>query len=258
MLSINIEQITKRIAQVNHLQFFLDYDGTLADFALSPDLVLPDEEVIQLLRELNANPAYRVAIVSGRMLSQVRRLVPIKGILLAGTYGVELLMPGDEVIHRLNYKGVRPILDTIKPQWQAQIRSKNGFYLEDKGWSLAIHGRFADEDKVEEILKEARKIALEAIDADQFHILGGDKFLEVGPKIANKGETIKYLLKSHAWEGSLPIYIGDDDKDESAFTVVNDHGGVTILVAQEQRPTAATSRLDSPASVRNWLRKIIP
>jgi trehalose 6-phosphate phosphatase len=258
MLSCTSEQTLMRIAQAERLRLFLDYDGTLADFASSPDLVLPDEEVIQILKELNANPALRVAIVSGRMLSQIRKLLPIEGILLAGTYGIELLMPGGELIHRQDYDRVRPLLEALKPQWESQINGREGFYLEDKGWSLAIHARFAEEDEAEAILKGAREAAQRWIDTNQFHILGGNKFLEVGPKIAKKGNTVAYLLERSPWEGALSIYVGDDDKDEDAFTVVNAYGGITILVAQEQRPTAANCRLDSPSSVRSWLRNLAP
>jgi trehalose 6-phosphate phosphatase len=258
MLSCTSEQTLIRIAQAERLRLILDYDGTLADFAPSPDLVLPDEEVIQILKELNANPALKVAIVSGRMLSQIRKLVPIEGIFLAGTYGIELLMPGGELIHRQDYDRVRPLLEELKPRWKLQINGREGFYLEDKGWSLAIHARFAEENEAETILNGARQTAQRWIDTDQFHILEGDKFLEVGPKIARKGNTVAYLLERYPWENALSIYIGDDDKDEDAFTVVNAHGGITILVSQEQRPTAANCRLDSPSSVRSWLRKLIP
>jgi trehalose 6-phosphate phosphatase len=254
MLSCDSEQTITRIAQAERLQLFLDYDGTLADFAPSPDHVLPDKEVIHILSKLKANPALKIAVVSGRRLSHIRKLLPIEGILLAGTYGVELLLPGGEVIYRLDYGGVRPGLEVIKPQWEAHIRGKEGFYLEDKGWSLAIHARFADKDEAETVLKEAWDAAQRWIDADQFHILGGDKFLEVGPEIANKGDTVTYLLERYPWEGALSVYVGDDDKDEEAFTVVNAHGGITILVAHEPRPTAASCRLDSPNSVRSWLR----
>jgi len=258
MLSCNSEQIDQRIDQAECLQLFLDYDGTLADFAPSPDLVLPDKEVIQILREIKANPAVKIAIISGRMLSQIRRLIPIEGILLAGTYGIELLLPDGKLIHRLDYNKVRPLLEILKPQWESQISGKEGFFLEDKGWSLAIHARFAAEDEAKAILKEAREAAQRWIDIDQFHILGGDRFLEVAPKIANKGNTITYLLDHNKRENAPVIYIGDDDKDEDAFMVVNANGGITILVAQVHRPTAANCRLDSPLSVRNWLRKLIP
>ena len=256
MLSCNFKRTITLINQAERLRLFLDYDGTLADFAPSPDHVLPDEEVIGILHGLKANPAIRVAVVSGRRLSHVRKLVPIESILLAGTYGIEQLTPQGKVFNRLDYEHIRPQLEALKPQWMAQIGNESGFYLEDKGWSLAIHARFADQQKAEKVLQRAREVAQRWIDEDQFRILGGDKFLEVAPKIANKGETIAYLLEYYPWEGALPIYIGDDDKDEEAFAEINARGGISILVAREARPTQAGCRLDSPQDVRRWLRSI--
>lgn len=254
MLSCDSETTITRINQAERLQLFLDYDGTLADFAPSPDHVLPDEEVIGILRGLKSNPAIRVAVVSGRRLSHVQKLLPIESILLAGTYGVEQLTPQGEVFNRLDYEQIRPQLETLKPQWEVQIGDEDGFYLEDKGWSLAIHARFADEQKAEKVLQGAHEIAKRWIGADEFRILGGENFLEVAPKIANKGETIAYLLEQYPWEGALPIYIGDDDKDEEAFAAINARGGISIVVAREARPTQAGCRLDSPQEVRRWLR----
>lgn len=256
MLLCKTEQTIKRLSQARRLQLFLDYDGTLAEFAPSPEVVLPDEEVIQILKTLKANPAVKVAIVSGRMLNQVRKLIPIGGIWLAGTYGVELLTPSGEQIHRLDYNRVRPLIDALRPHWETRIKGKTGFYLEDKGWSLAIHARFADKNEANAILQAAREDAQRWMDTDLFQILGGDRFLEVGPQIANKGNTLSYLLDQYPWEGALTIYVGDDDKDEEAFKVVNAHGGITILVAHEQRPSAANCRLDSPSSVKDWLKNI--
>jgi trehalose 6-phosphate phosphatase len=248
------QRTVERIDHAERLQLYLDYDGTLADFANSPDDVLPDDEVIQIMSELNANPALQISVVSGRRLSQIRKLIPVEGILLAGTYGVEMLTPEGNIVHRLEYEQVRPNLEVLKPQWEGCISSRKGFYLEDKGWSLAIHARFAEEIEAEMVLEEARKTAQNWIDAGQFHILGGNKFIEVAPEIANKGDTVAYLMQHYSSEGAISVYVGDDDKDEEAFTVVNAHGGVTILVAHEPRATYASCRLDSPHSVRNWLR----
>jgi trehalose 6-phosphate phosphatase len=250
MLSCDSETTVTRINQAERLQLFLDYDGTLADFAPSPDHVLPDEEVIGILRGLKTNPAIRVAVVSGRRLSHVQKLLPIEGILLAGTYGIEQLTPKGEVFNRLDYEHIRPQLEALKPQWKVHIGDEDGFYLEDKGWSLAIHARFADEHKAEKVLQSAGEIAQRWIGADEFRLLGGDRFLEAAPKIANKGETIAYLLEHYPWEGSLPIYVGDDDKDEEAFAAINSRGGISIVVAREARPTQAGCRLDSPQEVR--------
>ena len=195
---MNIQGSTKALRQVRaaeKLRLFLDYDGTLADFAPTPDEIYPDPELIDLLDRLQKHECCQIAIISGRRLSHISALIPISGIILAGTYGIEFLDPSGTKIDRVDFGVIRPALDRLKPRWQDLVNSHPDLYLEDKGWSLAIHARFADECKAEKVLQRARELAQRWIDADEFRILGGDKFLEAAPKAANKGETVAYLLE---------------------------------------------------------------
>jgi len=246
-----------RLTQAGRIWLFLDYDGTLADFADTPDHVQPDAEIIEILSKLKENPKYRVGIISGRRLSHIQRLVPVEGILLAGTYGIEIWTPDRKLIHRLEFSSIRPTLDAIKPNWERLIADQNIFYLEDKGWTLAIHARFAAESQAKQILTEARLIAEQNLKPESFRILGGHKFLEIGPKIADKGLTIDYLFEHFNWEGALPVFIGDDDKDEAAFRKISEHAGIGIVVSPQNRKSHAVLRLESPEKVRQWLNTII-
>lgn len=250
------QEVITRLTQAERLWLFLDYDGTLADFAPTPDDILPDPEVIDILTRLERRPNIRIAVVSGRRLAHIRALLPVPGILLSGTYGVEYLSPAGERIHRLDYNAIRPFLERVKPEWATLIERRRGYYLEDKGWTLAIHARLADDQEANQILAQARQIATKDMPSDTFRLLGGHKFLEIGPKLANKGSTIDFLLSNYSWRGSLPVYLGDDDKDEEAFAVINQHNGVSILVSAQSRDTSAELRLDSPATVHRWLKTL--
>jgi trehalose-6-phosphatase len=63
-------------------------------------------------------------------------------------------------------------------------------------------------------------------------------------------EDTDLLNKNH---NDLYIYLGDDDKDEEAFEIIHEMGGLAILVSPEPRRSRADFRLDSPADVRLWL-----
>jgi trehalose 6-phosphate phosphatase len=185
--------------------------------------------------------------------------MPVPGILLAGTYGIEWRMPDGERIDRLEFNAIRPTLDALKPQWAELLAGREGFFLEDKGWALAIHARFADEDETERALDRARHLAAEATRGAEpglFRLLGGHKFLEIGPKLAHKGQTVESLLECYPWPGALLLYLGDDDKDEEAFGVVQSKGGIAIVVASEPRQTVADCRLESPQAARQWLKAL--
>jgi trehalose 6-phosphate phosphatase len=251
------EWITGRLKDAARLWLFLDYDGTLAEFAPTPDDVLPDQELIELVVQLVLDSRIRVSVISGRRLAHVKRLVPVAGVDLAGTYGVELLMGDGNQIERVPYESVRPTLEEIKPQWESIIKGLNGFYLEDKGWSLALHARFAESHLAEDVLSAAHSVGSEFLQIADLQMLGGHKFLEVSPAIADKGRAVEHLLDYYPDRDAILLYLGDDDKDERAFKVINEYSGISILVSGAERKTCADMRLDSPASARRWLRALI-
>jgi trehalose 6-phosphate phosphatase len=248
--------VKERLAQAERLWLFLDYDGTLSGFAPTPEHVHPDPALVDLIGRLARHPRFRVAVVSGRRLSHVQELIPVPGVLLAGTYGIELQMPEGERIDRLDHDRLRPTLDALKPHWAALIAGRQGFFLEDKGLALALHARFAAEDETDRVLGDARRMADAALKQTApglFRLLGGHKFLEIGPRLAHKGLTVAHLLDRYPWPRAVPLYLGDDDKDEEAFSVIQARGGIAVVVAPEPRETRADLRLESPHAARRWL-----
>ncbi|MBN1139982.1 MAG: trehalose-phosphatase [Anaerolineae bacterium] len=253
-------RLQERLAQAERLWLFLDYDGTLADFSPTPEHVNPDPDLVDLIERLARRPRLRVAMVSGRRLSHVQKLVPVPGVLLAGTYGIELQTPEGVRIDRIEYDRLRPTLDALKPRWADLVAGRQGFFLEDKGWALALHARFADEGEAERVLTDASHLADAALAQAApglFRLLGGHKFLEIGPRLAHKGLTVAHLLDHYPWPGALPLYLGDDDKDEEAFGVIKARGGIAVVVAAGPRDTEADLRLESPQAARRWLEVLL-
>jgi trehalose 6-phosphate phosphatase len=256
MMDCTPQQLADRLIEARRVWLFLDYDGTLAEFAPTPDHVMPDPEVIELVARLAQLETVRVAVISGRRLSQIQALLPVPHVLLAGTYGVEMQLPDGERLERIALDQVRPTLDQIKPRWAHLIAGQPGYFLEDKGWSLALHARFANEAAVNDVLSLACLQALELLTPDRFRLLSGQRFLEIAPLDIDKGVTVNYVIDRFTWPGALPVYIGDDDKDEAAFAVIKARHGLALVVAAQPRRTLADCRLDSPASVRHWLNEI--
>lgn len=246
-------RVLAELLQAKRLWLFLDYDGTLDEFAPTPAHILPNPEVIDLIARLAQQPRVRVAVISGRRLSQIQALLPVPGILLAGTYGIELQMPDGERVNWVAHDVVRPALEHLKPRWEQLIAGRAGFFLEDKTWALALHARFAEAGEAEEVLAVAGEMASRTAASGLFRVLGGHRFLEIAPAMAHKGQAVNFILGRHPWPDALPVYVGDDDKDEAAFGAVKAHGGVAVLVAPEPRATQADCRLESPRHARQWL-----
>ena len=246
------------IQHAAQLRLFLDYDGTLADFAPTPDEIYPDQELIALLNTLIAHPVIQPVVISGRRLAHIQKLVPLPGILLAGTYGIEIQHPAGNLLNRVNFETIRPPLDELKRYWLDLIHPYPEIFLEDKGWSLALHAKDLEADTAKDVLQRASTFVQEdGFPAGNYRVMSGHRFLEVAPCLANKGSTVRYLLKEQPLAGALPVYIGDDDKDEEAFLVIHEFSGVTVKV--ETRPAVSTAQvyLKSPRAVRQFLAWLI-
>ncbi len=249
-------EIMEELLRRERLGLFLDYDGTLADFAPTPEHAVADPDVISIVTRLAACPRVRAAVISGRPLRQIRQLLPISQIWLAGTYGVEVQTPGGEILQRAEWERVRPALERLKPFWQQLVADRSGFFLEDKGGALALQARFAAEAEAEQVLSAASSSTVMLASSGEFRLLEGQRFLEVCPSIAHKGRTVDYLLERFAWPGALPVYLGDDDNDEDAFETIKTHQGVALLVAAILRTTLADALLGSPQAARDWLTQL--
>jgi trehalose-phosphatase len=242
------------------LWLFLDYDGTLKEFAPTPAHVEPDPEVVGVLDRLARKPGTRLTIISGRRLPDVRRLVPLSGILIAGSYGMEILTPEGHVIQRADFDEIRPTLDALRPQWERLIAGREGFYLEDKAWTLALHGRWASDAEAETVLSRARQFAQSNSRPELFQIVNEYKFVEIAPRLANKKAAVAYLVEKYPLPDARLLYIGDDDKDEQAFAAVHAHGGAGVRVlanAERGRTVTADFLLESPAATLQLLAMLL-
>jgi trehalose 6-phosphate phosphatase len=249
-----METARRRLESAGPVWLMLDYDGTLAEFAPTPDDIAPDPQITALLTELAQKPDLRVAIVSGRRLEDIRRLIPVPGVWLGGTYGVEILAPDGELIRLLDFEAIRPPVEGLRRRWTALLFGLDGFHLEDKGWSVAIHANRADTATAQAVLAEARRMAEGALDSTTFQVLAERRFLEVCPIDADKGRAVETLLSRASWPSALVVYIGDDEKDERAFRKVKACGGVSIRVAASSSQGSADCALATPTAVRRWLR----
>ena len=195
-------------------------------------------------------------MISGRRLSHIQKLLPVKGLLLGGTYGIEVLMPDGRQLTAYPYEKLRPTIERIIPLWNTIIHGINGFYLEDKGWSLALHGLRAEQRDADEAFASALNVITEEIADPRFRVIQGNRFLEYAPVLANKSLAVRKVLNEFTPVDAMAIYIGDDDKDEEAMDVVIEAGGFGIKVSSSGEKTQAQFIIRDPSGVRLWLRSL--
>jgi trehalose 6-phosphate phosphatase len=255
--SLVLAGILRHLGAAGRVVLFLDYDGTLVPIAPTPAEARPDGALLALLADLARAPALDTILISGRPLAWLRAALPVPGLTLAGTYGVEIQRRGNTLVRGADRTQIRPILEQVKAKWERLTNGHRGFLLEDKGLALALHARWAEPAEAGAVLEAARAAAQAMLPAGGFRILGGDRFLEVAPTAAHKGHTVDWLLHQINDPSALPVYFGDDDKDEEAFDVIRRRGGIPIGVGARFPLEQALERLPSPEAVRGWLGRVL-
>lgn len=250
------ESMRRHICRADKVRLFMDYDGTLADFAPAPDIIQPDLALIELLTRLVSREKYLTTVLSGRSLQHLKELLPVKGLFLAGTYGLEIEQPDGSQSAEVEFGQVRPVMANLLPRWQVLMDGQTGFHLEDKGWALALHARFAALEDAKRVLDAAYREIEQLSPGPGYAVERRERFLEIVPAEANKRRSVSMILAKYTPEGALPIYIGDDMNDESAFEAVLAAKGLCVRVSKDETVTRAQYRLSGPAQVRELLAKL--
>ncbi len=246
--------VDSHLAHGGHLTLFLDYDGTLVPIAPTPAEAMPDSGLIALLTRLAETVTLRTVVISGRPLSDLRHMLPVHGLVLAGLYGVEMQIGERTLMRGTADDGAQDRLVRVRDGWRKLSAGLQGFLLEDKGQAVALHARWADAEQAAHVLAAARSMATDLIDDGSFRILDGDRYVEIAPRSADKGQTIDWILTEYPIKNDLPVEFGDDNKDEVGFAIIQRRGGFAIGVGHRYELPSVDARLESPDDVRQWLR----
>jgi trehalose 6-phosphate phosphatase len=193
-----------------------DVDGTLAPIVQrAEDAQVPKETSLRLAR-LSRRYA-RVACISGRSATDVRRLVGVGGIAYAGSHGAELLEPNASAPR------IAPEFQRWEPEVKAFVRERDTRQLralrvriEDKGPIMTFHWRGAPSEDdarahVDELAEQAEAAGL--------WTHWGRKVLEIRPPVpVDKGQAVRELLNAASAHAAL--YAGDDVTDLDGFAAL--------------------------------------
>ena len=232
-----------------HRALLLDYDGTLVPFAEEPEMARPDEELLNLLATLGADPANEVVIVSGRPRRDLEEWFGKLPVALVAEHGVWLRHKNAD------WK----MLKTITTEWKERVRPILQLYvdrlpgalLEEKEFSLAWHYRRADPEQAPLRAKELLDDLAGYTRNIDVQVLEGNKVIEIRNTGVNKGTAAMEWLTGHTPEFILSI--GDDWTDEDLFRALPPTAySVRVGLAN----TAARYYLSSHTVVRRVLREL--
>jgi trehalose 6-phosphate phosphatase len=238
---------------------FLDFDGTLAPIAPTPSgASLPDD-----MRARLASLAERclVAIVTGRSRVDAERRVGLENVIIAGSHGFDIKGPPGSNIRRTDGAAFEETIRTADRALADALAPFDGWVIEEKPTSIAVHYRNVQGAEVEGVLNAVERV-LES--HPRLRATPGKKVIELLPRVDwNKGKAVAWLCDTLGLfdGGTLPIYIGDDVTDEDGFRALHGRGLAIVVGGAEPesltRLTHADYRLDDPAAVSCILDRVI-
>jgi len=229
--------------------YFLDVDGTLIPFADTPQAVVVNQPLLDLIANLHRASGGALALVSGRMISDLQSHIGMMQLPLAGLHGLERRDSSGRLwIHAATPAAKSALKAALTPV----VGCYPGLLLEDKGLTLALHYRQAPTlaTYVHRLMRQ-----LVSLHGPGLELQRGKFVVEIKPTGIDKGTAVTEYLTESPFKGRRAVFIGDDQNDEHGFAAVNAQGGVSIKVGKGA--SCARFRLPDVAAVHRWLSRAL-
>ncbi len=232
----------------------LDFDGTLVPIMNNPADCYLSNEVRYLLSALSKRESLTTCVISGRSLADVRKRVGIRGIYYGGSHGLEVSGPAMKFVHPEAENAART-MRLLKTSVRKEFGSMPGILVESKPFSLTLHYRMLAKKNVRSTLKQFRRLISDLSSKEQISVLTGKKVLEVMPHMNwDKGAAVS-LIRGRVGTQLLPVYVGDDRTDETAFKELM-YQGITVRVGRN-RNTLASYYLRNQKEIVLFLKYVL-
>jgi trehalose-phosphatase len=223
MLSLAaIEQFRALAAARGPLLIATDLDGTLAPIVEhAADARVPPGTLAVLDRLATVA---KVAVITGRDLNTARRMVPVEGVVVVGSHGLEASFD-DPLIPGVDRVALSAALERIEQQVISAVPS-SFLHIERKAISTAFHYRAAPD--LEEPLRKTLAVLPEGL-----RLREGRMVLEVIPDARGGKDLAITALARHVKCKSL-LAMGDDATDVGMFRAALELAkseGIHVLLA---------------------------
>jgi trehalose-phosphatase len=231
---------------------FIDFDGTLAEFAVDTAGVTVSDDLQILLEYLPALYAV-VAIVSSREVMQIAAKVHSRSVRLSGLNGAEERLA--DGVYRTDpelqpwmarAQACARTMRTADPLWRLL-----GMTVEAKLTTVSLHYRAARWERLSHHL--CRLVGWIARQRGFASVLSQME-LEIQPRVSmNKGEWVKRTIRTHGLRAA--VYVGDGDNDLRAYAAIRQ-----LLAAGVLRHAAcfAVDGKETPRAVLDSADDILP
>ena len=232
------------------LVLLFDYDGTLTPIVEHPRLAVLDRKTRRLLANLADRPRVYVGILSGRELDELKSLVRVPGLYLAGMGGMELDLRGLRIVHP-HADQVAETMRRLAEHLEGQVTAHQGAWLEKKRLGLTVHYRQLPGHLLDSLQAAVTDVTQDF--ASEVRITQGPKAWEITPtKGWNKGTAVRLILADYGTNGDALFYAGDGANDAEAIEEVAAMGGITVGVGADA-PSIVACRLPNHAALLSFL-----
>jgi trehalose 6-phosphate phosphatase len=230
------EAVLRALLRRHPLMAF-DFDGTLTPIVAHPDDARISATVATRLAAMAAR--LPVAIVTGRAIADVRARLGFAPRFVIGNHGAEdELDPAGAALHAAALDGLRATL-----QARTADLSAAGVLIEDKGQSIALHYRLAQEGS--RALALIRDVLLPQRECLQ--VFAGKMVVNAMPAGApDKAQAVHALVARCG--AATAFFAGDDVNDEPVFASAPEDW-LTLRVGRDGLASRARFCLEGPEEV---------
>ena len=254
------QRLSRRFARARTRTIVLDYDGTLREFELHPDLAQPTPEIRRLLRALANVPSTDVHIVSGRRRRNLEQWFGRIPVHLCAEHGYLARAPGGEwhTLVDLDLSWLRPI-ERLLRRVAADVP---GAHVERKSCSVAWHYRQAEPEYASWRARELLNDLHQHLQGSPAEILQGNQVVEVRAQGVDKGLYVRSLFPNGRESSHFVLGLGDDRTDHDLLDAlpsgsIAGHVG-SLLPSQKQSGGRRDDiHLVGPGEVRSFLRALV-
>jgi len=255
-LSKELGRIKKEI-KGRQLFLFLDFDGTLTPIRRDPRKVRLGKLMHHTLKKVADKSNISVAIVSGRGLGDIKRMISLKNVIYVGNHGLEATGPNLDFILPSAVK-TKKTIKTVGQKLREKLRKFKGVVIEDKTLTLSVHYRMAEKRDVNSVIQIIENITKPYRKKRQIKVTEGKKVREIRPPATwDKGLAVKKLLeleKKRLKKKIVPICMGDDKTDEDIFKLFKRRGYTVKITKKPDKTSLANYYLRNIDEVRNFLK----
>ncbi|HEY3215469.1 MAG TPA: trehalose-phosphatase [Candidatus Eisenbacteria bacterium] len=254
-----LDVVASALAGARRLHVAADFDGTLTPIVDHPDRARLSSRARRALTGLARLPGTRVALLSGRRLSDLRRRVRLTGAFLSGLSGLETLDRAGRL--RVHLRPEQRLPRTLRRELAEWCARFPGAWLEDKRLAVALHYRAVPPGRRAVLAAGVRRMARRYPKVFCEH---GKRVFDFKPRASwTKADALAWWLRGSLGpradrrkKPGLLFFFGDDANDEPAYVWVRRRGGVTVAVGRRvSRAEYGVPTSDHVVWLLEWLER---